>query len=250
MSALGLDSPAANGFSENDAPMPPPVLLGHRGSRAARSVPENTVASFDLALSHGCDGFEFDVRRTADGRSVICHDGTFCDIEIAAAGAGQLQDLPTLELILARYAQSAFLDIEIKVASLERQVLYALDRYPPTRGYVVSSFFPDVLLSLRMLAPGLPLGLLCEHPSQLASWARLPVQFVIPHFTLVDQDLCGTVHAAGKKVFVWTVNGREAMLRMQRSGADGIISDNTKLLVAVLGGRATVGTRKGSAPSR
>ena len=228
--------------------MPPPLLLGHRGSRAARSVPENTVASFDLALSHGCDGFEFDVRRTADGRSVICHDGTFCDIEIAAAGASQLQDLPTLELILARYAQGAFLDIEIKVAGLERQVLHALDRYPPTRGYVVSSFLPDVLLSLRMLAPGLPLGLLCEHPSQLASWAHLPVQFVISHFTLVDRDLCETLHAAGKKVFVWTVNGREAMLRMQQSGADGIISDNTKLLVGVLRGRAPVGTRKDVEP--
>ena len=51
-----------------------PLLLGHRGACASKSVPENTPASFDLALTHGCDGFEFDVRLTADKQAVVCHD--------------------------------------------------------------------------------------------------------------------------------------------------------------------------------
>ena len=209
-------------------------LLGHRGARATRSIPENTLESFALALAHGCDGFEFDVRRTADGRAVIRHDPNFGDTEIATADASQLHDLPTLDLILTHYAQTAFLDIEIKVTGLEQRVLAALKAYPPTRGYVVSSFLPEVLLSLRKLDQQLPLGLLCESPSHLAAWIHLPVQFVIPHFTLVDRELCRMLHTAGRKLFVWTVNGREAMLRMQRCGVDGIISDQTKLLVAVL----------------
>jgi glycerophosphoryl diester phosphodiesterase len=37
----------------------PPLLLGHRGARADKSVPENTVASFDLSLAYRCDGFLF-----------------------------------------------------------------------------------------------------------------------------------------------------------------------------------------------
>ena len=44
-----------------------PLLLGHRGARAEKSISENTLASFDLALAQGCDGFEFDVRLAADG---------------------------------------------------------------------------------------------------------------------------------------------------------------------------------------
>ena len=44
-----------------------PLLLGHRGARATRHVPENTLASFELCLEHGCDGFEFDIRRSSDG---------------------------------------------------------------------------------------------------------------------------------------------------------------------------------------
>ena len=48
-----------------------PLLLGHRGARVGKSIPENTLASFDLALASGCDGFEFDVRLTADGQAVV-----------------------------------------------------------------------------------------------------------------------------------------------------------------------------------
>ena len=53
-------------------PKSKPLLLGHRG--ASKDAPENTVTAFELALSQGCDGVEFDVRRTSDGQLVICHD--------------------------------------------------------------------------------------------------------------------------------------------------------------------------------
>jgi glycerophosphoryl diester phosphodiesterase len=42
------------------------------------------------------------------------------------------------------------------------------------------------------------------------------------------------VHAAGKKIFAWTVNDRESMLQLAGWGIDGIISDDTELLVATL----------------
>ena len=51
-----------------------PLLLGHRGARGLKSIPENTLAAFDRALADGCDGFEFDVRLTADGQAVVHHD--------------------------------------------------------------------------------------------------------------------------------------------------------------------------------
>ncbi len=160
-----------------------PLLLGHRGARATRTIPENTLASFDLALEHGCDGFEFDVRQSADGQLVICHDPKFKDVLLATAGAGMLAGLATLPQVLARYQASAFLDIEIKVPDVETALLTALREHPPQRGFVVSSFLPEVLLNLRRLDPELPLGLICENDSQFAQWHRLPVQFVIPHYT-------------------------------------------------------------------
>jgi glycerophosphoryl diester phosphodiesterase len=214
--------------------MSPPLLLGHRGARATRSVPENTLESFDLALAHGCDGFEFDVRLTADGRAVICHDSVIEGLEVADAEATDLTHLPHLESVLDRYVQQAFLDIEIKVPGLEKSVLSALQLHPPRRGYVVSSFLPEVLRVLRELDADVPLGLICEDSGQLAAWKRLPVQYVIPHHTLVDQDLVRSLHGDEKKILVWTVNRREAIRHFRDVDIDGIISDDTRLLVEVL----------------
>ena len=48
------------------------ILLGHRG--APRAAAENTPESFRRALQMGAQGFEFDVRRSKDGRLVVIHD--------------------------------------------------------------------------------------------------------------------------------------------------------------------------------
>jgi glycerophosphoryl diester phosphodiesterase len=212
-----------------------PLLLGHRGARATRTIPENTLASFDLALAHGCDGFEFDVRRTADGRALICHDPKVGESEIAHAGSGDLTQLPDLDQVLARYHTSAFLDIELKVAGLEPALLQSLRSYPPQRGYVVSSFLPEVLLTLRKLDDHLPLGLLCETQPQLAAWPRLPVRYVLPHYTLMDINLYEALRREERGVFIWTINRKESMLQFQKMGVDGIISDDTETLAKLRG---------------
>jgi glycerophosphoryl diester phosphodiesterase len=211
------------------------LLLGHRGARATRSIPENTLASFALALAHGCDGFEFDVRRTADGRALICHDPTIREIEIARAGPSELTDLPDLDQVLARYHASAFLDIELKVAGLEHAVLQSLRSHPPQRGYVVSSFLPEVLLALHKLDDRLTLGLLCETQPQLANWPRQPVQYVLPHHTLMNIDLRRKLQSEKRQVFTWTVNRKASMLQFQEMGVDGIISDDTRTLAELRG---------------
>ena len=128
---------------------PPPLLLGHRGARASTGIPENTFASFDLALEHGCDGFEFDVRLAACGTAVVCHDPKVGKITIARAQARQLPQLPRLDDVIKRYGERAFLNIELKVKDLESKVLTALSEFPPRQGYVVSSFIPDVVMDLE-----------------------------------------------------------------------------------------------------
>jgi glycerophosphoryl diester phosphodiesterase len=211
-----------------------PLLLGHRGARAVRSIPENTLESFDRALADGCDGFEFDVRLTADGVAVICHDPCFHGLEIARAMAPQLPQLPHLEDVLFRYQQRAFLDIELKVGSLERITLELLRRYPPQRGFAVSSFLPEVLQVLREYNQDLPLGLICETRSQLRRWNEIPVEYVMPHYKLATKSVVHELMSAGKKVMVWTVNDPKALVRFKDLGVDGIISDETGILCRAL----------------
>jgi len=218
--------------------MNPPrmLLLGHRGARARRSIPENTLASFDQALADGCDGFEFDVRLTADGKPVICHDPQTGGIEIACASAEQLSPLPQLQDVLIRYQESAFLDIELKVPGLEKITAALLQTHRPRRGFVVSSFLPEVLRSVRADNASIPLGLICETEAELRLWNRLPIEFVIPHSKLVDEGLLRQFKDASRKILVWTVNTPSVMQRFAEFGIDGIISDDTALLCRTLAG--------------
>jgi len=216
----------------------PPLLLGHRGARGQKSIPENTLAAFDLALAGGCDGFEFDVRLSADGQAVIGHDAHAGGREIAQTPAQELA-LPLLGDVLKRYQNTAFLDIEVKVAGLEDISLNLLRAHPPARGYVLSSFLPEVLEEVHGRDATIPLGLICEKPAQYALCSRLPVQYVILHYTLVRQSVIAEIKSNNRKVYVWTVNSTADIKRFAEWGVDGIISDDPGKLVLALRRKAS-----------
>ncbi len=211
-----------------------PLLLGHRGARATLQIAENTVASFDKALDHGCDGFEFDVRLTADGAAVICHDATVSGLKVCLASNNELPQLAHLEDVIHRYHRRVFLDIELKVEGLERLVLEALRKHPPERDYVVSSFLPGVVTELKVRSASVPVGIVCEKKWQLNGWRDLPINYVIVKEGLVSQELVEEIHQSDLKLLVWTVNDKGSMLRLAKWGVDGIISDDTELLVRTL----------------
>ena len=211
-----------------------PLLLGHRGVRTIKSIPENTLAAFDRALTDGCDGFEFDVRLAVDGEAVVCHDSKAGALEIAQATRQQLSDLPRLQDVLERYQRSAFLDIELKVPGLEKATVKLLEQHKPQRGFVVSSFLPEVLRVLHAEDPTIPLGLICETKAQLDRWRELTAEYLIAHDTLVGKDLLREIKSEGRKLLVWTVNTSAAMQRFAKWGVDGIISDDHALLSRTL----------------
>lgn len=214
-----------------------PLLLGHRGARLY--APENTIAAFDLALEHCTDGFEFDVRRTSDKQSIVCHDPRLNRLPVRRHTFKQLQESftspalapPTLEDVLDRYARTAFLNIEVKVRGIEPLVARAVKRVRPKR-YFISSFLPSVVRKLHALDSSLALGTLAQTRWQLRRWPQMPASYVVPHYRLLSSRLVEKLHAAGKAVVTWTVNDPQRMRRFAEMGVDGIISDDTKLLAA------------------
>jgi glycerophosphoryl diester phosphodiesterase len=217
-----------------------PLLLGHRGARATRSVPENSLASFDLALQHGCDGIEFDVRITSDQKAIVCHDAVWhpprrlSGLTVANATRDQLTELPSLDQVLKLYCSRAFLDIELKVCGIEKILVSALRDAQPESGLVVSSFLPEAVLAIHREDSTLPLGLICESRQQLNQWPTLPVSYVIVNQRLLNQALVDQLQSEGKQVMVWTVNDAAGMRRFATMGVDAVISDQTELLVRTL----------------
>jgi len=211
-----------------------PVLLGHRGIRVNSQLGENTFGAFDAALQAGADGFEFDVRLTGSGRGLVCHDDVVEGVVVSRALPHELRHLPVVQDVICRYANKAFLDIELKVDGLEHLVLDALRNCPAQREYVVSSFLPEVVMELRARSARIVLGIICETKSQLARWPNLPVEGVIVHHKLVSENLVKQVHGAKKSLSVWTVNDPAEMRRFADLDVDVIISDDPKLLVETL----------------
>jgi glycerophosphoryl diester phosphodiesterase len=219
------------------------LLLGHRGARIY--APENTIAAFDLALDHGVAGFEFDVRCTRTKQSIICHDGKINRIVVRKRTLEQIQAScslegkpPCLEDVLERYSRKAFLNIEVKVRGMEQVVVEAMKRFPPQRGYFISSFLPSVVHKLHALDRSLVLGAISKSYWHLRRWKALPVTYVVPHYGLLTPKLIDELHAAGKTVVTWTVNDPRKMRNAAAMGVDGIISDDTKLLMETMGGRS------------
>jgi glycerophosphoryl diester phosphodiesterase len=227
-----------------------PLLLGHRGAR--KYAPENTLEAFELALEHGCDGFEFDVRATGDRRLAIWHDATLRGMRLARADYKSLCDrlqtrwrinkaahdqavtIPCLEEVLAAFGERAYLNIEIKDLGIEKEVAAAIAASPPRRGYLASSFHVEVVQQLRAINPELSVGWIVSDRRLLANWRTLKIDALVAHHSLVSAGLVEAVHAAGRKFVVWTVNRPKKMLRLAYWGVDAIISDDTKLLSKTL----------------
>lgn len=214
------------------------LLLGHRGAR--RYAPENTFPAFDLALQHGADGFEFDVRCTRDRQTILCHDPKLNRMVLRRHTLKKIQEScnrseqlpPCLEEVLDRYRNS-FLNLEVKVRGIEPIIVRAVRRTRP-KSYFISSFLPGVVRRLHALDNSLVLGTLAQTRWQLRRWRILPASYVAPHFRLLTRTLVEKIHADNKKVVTWTVNDPRQMVRAAEMGVDAIISDDTQLLVKTL----------------
>jgi glycerophosphoryl diester phosphodiesterase len=219
-----------------------PLLLGHRGlrdrgrNRLDSNLPrENSLAAFEFALTQGCDGFEFDLRHSRDGRNVVWHDPDCSGREIAASECHALLDrdgmpLADLEGVLARFGHRAYLDVELKVPGYEESVVAALRANPPQRGYIVTSFLPEVLQRLHDLDCGLPLGFIFDRRTGLDRWRELPVRVVLPRCDFITKSLVEEAHHRGPQIMTWTVNDARQMREFADWGIDGLISDDPRLL--------------------
>jgi glycerophosphoryl diester phosphodiesterase len=102
-------------------------VIGHRGAPGYR--PENTLASFSLAIALGADALETDVVMTADGVPVLRHER---DLGLTTDGEGLLVEEVTLaelkrlrcrERWPERRARSARWDGHLEVATLDELLL-------------------------------------------------------------------------------------------------------------------------------
>ena len=142
------------------------LIIGHRGAR--NLWPENSLEGFRCTRELGVDAVEFDVHLARDGELVVIHDpslerttggtgpvGVRAATELAAIG------VPGLDAVLDVYVGTSIeLHIEIKTDALgrpydglEKRLLDVIAGRELERQVIVTSFVPEILETVRRLAP-------------------------------------------------------------------------------------------------
>ncbi len=226
------------------------LIIGHRG--AAGHAPENTIASVQRAIQLGADWVEIDVY-CVDNQLIVFHDdrlerttnGSGLVMEksfeyLRSLDAGQGESIPTLAEIFETIQASnrtLGINIELKgpktaepgVAFLQQWFL----RHPhwPRSQILVSSFQHDALRQVRLRDRDIALGALFgDLPGGSSSEAvaiaqSLGAKALNLRLDTVNADVVAAAHRAGLQVFVYTVNEREALVRMRSLGVDGVFTD-------------------------
>jgi glycerophosphoryl diester phosphodiesterase len=222
----------------------PPLVIAHRGASGHR--PENTLPAFALAVEQRADMIETDLHRTRDGAIVVTHDeelaglggrgeiadATLADVRGLDAGGGER--VPTLDELLDGFAARIPFNLELKRATrgeydgLEAEVLDAVAKRGVLERTLFSSFYDPVLARLRRLAPEARLGLLISPRyarDVLARARELGAEAIHPEATLVERALVEQAHAAGLRVFAYTVDAEPEMERLLALGVDGLFTN-------------------------
>lgn len=203
------------------------LRLAHRGDW--RRAPENTLAALTAALAvPGCDGVEFDVRVSADGVPVLCHDETLQRVfdradRVDGRTAPELEEVgvPTLADALAVIPHRAAIDVDLKGLH-DRAVVEVLasGRGPGLVNGVMSSFVPETLERVAGLAPAWPRWLNAYEmsPETIRRAVELECQAISVDFRAIDPASLAMARAAGLAVAAWTVRRRTTYGRLQRLG--------------------------------
>jgi glycerophosphoryl diester phosphodiesterase len=239
-------------------------VIAHRG--ASGSAPENTLAAFELALRHGADAFELDVRLTGDGVPVLLHDPTLDRTThhsgpLSATSLAQLSEIdagarfspdgqtypfrgrgvrvPTLRQVLQKFPQvPILLDLkEVAVESAVRQVL--LEENAAERCVLASEHMAALRLfreppfasaaAGREIATLLRAALLRLRPGAV-SYKLLSVPMRYRGFRIPSRAFVGAARRLGCPVHVWTVNDAALAQQLWSVGVAGIVTNFPALI--------------------
>jgi glycerophosphoryl diester phosphodiesterase len=236
---------AAHPYLEHDGP----IAFAHRGGHDV--APENTMASFDHAVSLGYRYLETDVHRTIDGALVSFHDpdlkrtcgidaqiGDMTAAEVADARVDGEHSIPLMSDLFEAFPDARF-NIDAKSEESVEPLAALVQQFDALDRVCLASFS---LKRLRRLRSSLGKGLLTNmSPAEVTALrliGRLPggasraaqVPTSMRGVTVINKRFVTSAHVSDIPVHVWTINDAAEAHRLLDLGVDGIMTDETAML--------------------
>lgn len=237
-------------------------VIGHRG--AAGLAPENTLTSFQLALTVGADALEFDVRVTRDGEPVVIHDPaldrttnlkgpvrslTLAELHAADAGfnyfdeadggypwRGQGIRIPTLREVVQEFPVPLLIEIkEPEAAAAVAQVLRDTGAFE--RSVIAGADWrslepfreaPFCSGASRRDIARLYFG--TGEPHDQCRTFAVPDRFYV--LSIPTRRFVRAAHARRASVHVWTVDLPRTALALWKKGVNGIVTNRPDVIRA------------------
>lgn len=220
------------------------LVIGHRGAMGHET--ENTIASIQKALNLNVDMIEIDVFKIATGEIVVFHDDT---IERLTNGTGNIEDysleelqkvevignhkIPLLTEVLDVIDAKVPLNIELKGAGTAEDVDAIIQNYIAKKNwtlndFLISSFNWDELKIMRQLNDKVSIAILIEEANPLEALPiakELKAIAINPDYEKLDVEIAHKIKEAGFKIYPWTVNEEQAILKMKGIGVDGVFTN-------------------------
>jgi len=219
------------------------LVISHRGARAEYA--ENTLEAFRAAIALGVDGIETDVRLSADGFPVLCHDRVAPDgREVALLTRAELAEalghpVPTLDEALDLKGVGLW-NIEIKTPAAKEAALAVLNEYATSRDILVTSFWHDLVASIarggRFRCGALLASRLPNYQAMVALLDNVSsVTSIIWDYEIFDPSLVGLLADRNIKNMVYGVTSEREHDQCRRWGLDGVITDYPGYLLSKKG---------------
>ena len=226
-------------------------VIAHRG--ASGYAPENTMASFELAVEMGAKAIEFDVQMTKDGEIIVFHDytlgrtamgegmimnKTLAELETLDAGIWfsnkfKNEKIPTLKEVLKKMPKEIELHIEIKKVvldnrNIEEEVYSIVLNENRLKNSIFSSFDHECIKRLSMKYD-VNIGVLVSsnilNPIKYLKDNQLDKYSFNQNLAFVSERVISDMHKENLKVLIYTVNDKEEALLLKKYGVDEIFSN-------------------------
>ena len=215
-------------------------IIAHRGG--GNEGRENTLSGLEAAWSAGAYGSEIDIQRTKDGYYVLNHDSTFKRVagdsrrpeEMTMREIRKLsvdgEPIPTFEEMLIASRGKMVLFTELKGRTADQKMaddaVSLVKQYQMEDEVVLISLNYDIIDYIESEYPEIQTGFLTF--ASFGDTAALNCDYLGLEEESATTDAINAIHDEGKKVLVWTANGKGSQKFFLCSKVDGLITDNVK----------------------